>query len=237
MAQIDPREIEEIEVSPSGRPIGLDLIRLENTRFGLEVLGFGLLLVLISVGLGSGSFTAEGRGSSSKLLDILVDGLGLAGYALLAVSVLICAPTPNGFLPGLLRGLFALVFSVASLGVLANWLAPDGGRELQGWIVFQETFWVVTRLAPVALSWVLWRFCQHRGLIGRALVWLWIAMAWSVMALLVEFAEQFWIARFYPALGVLALLAARFTARDLWMDAVNRKTKKVVSGRLAQSAG
>lgn len=237
MAQIDPREIEEIEVSPSGRPIGLDLIRLESTRFGLEILGCGLLLVLVGVGLGAGSITAEGRASSSKLLDILVDGLGLAGYALLAVSVLICAPTPNGFLPGLLRAVFALLFGVACLVVLANWLAPDGGRQLQGWIAFQESFWVVTRLAPVALSWVLWRFCQHRGLIGRALVWLWIAMAWSAMALLVEFAGQFWIARFYPALGVLALIAARFTARDLWMDAVNRKTKRVVSGRLVRDAG
>ncbi len=238
MAQIDPRETEVVEQAPDGRPVGLDLIRLENTRFGLELVGLGLMLLLFATGLGTDAFTPDGRRPSWRALELIVEFCAFGGYLLLALGALVTAATPNGFLPQVLRWAVVGLYVFACGAAVFNAFAPDGGRGIGlWWIGFQERFWFVTRLVPVGLAWILWRFCQHRGLIGRALVWLWIAMAWSVMALFVEFGQQYWIARFYPALGVLAFLAAHLTARDLWTDAVNRKTKSDVAARRQPDPG
>ena len=234
MAQIDPRETEAVNVARGGRPIGLDLIALESTRFGLELLGLGLLVYLFGMGLAA-SAEPSGGVAGSRLFVLLVDALAFAGCVLLALAARAMAPTPNGPFPAALRAGLVLLFAAAALVCLINDFGPALGDPR--WRRFQEGLWLAAHLAPLGIAWILWRFCQHRGLIGRALVWLWIALLWTLHAALVELADQHWARHFYLALGVLAFFAAHLTARDLWMDAVNRKTKKVVAARRLSGPG
>ena len=96
---------------------------------------------------------------------------------------------------------------------------------------------LITLILTLSMPWILWRFCQHRGLIGRAITWLWLALVWSVVAAALywswpsEAGDTLWVAAVWPALGVVFAVTAHYTARDIWLDAVNRKTKKIVNAR------
>lgn len=227
MAQIDPSEVEELEVSPDGYAIGLDLVRLESTRFGLELVGTGYALSTVFATLAV--FASDVFFQTFTLLGAL-SGL------LLAIGHQQTSPTPNGFLPGWLRGPFVLILWLSAVHGVLQVFARDLFQEHV--IPWSETLHLtlLTQLVFVGLPWILWRFSQHRGLIGRAITWLWIALLSTGCFALSTLTEVFWVVALEPAVGVLFAVTAHYTARDVWLDAVNRKTKKLAVARAAAAA-
>lgn len=212
----DPETIEEFE-EPSGRPEDFDLIALSNTRVGFRIAGYGLLAVLCSV-----------PWSGVHAVDLALTSVRIVGWILIAAGVAMMAPTPNGPLPRWMQAVYVLLCSLAALRMVARglgWLAPL--VELEQRVV--PVLWI----AFLALPWILWRFCQYRGLTGRALTWLWSAVALLAVFGLHWRVQANWLMWAYPALGVLLFVLSKQTARDLWLDAVNRRSKAVLRARQA----
>ena len=206
---------------PAVKPSSFDLIALEHTRSGLRLLGVGLCLwsfahPLVAQLLSEAPLAAARIGWSLN---------ALAQIALLA-AVWIMAPTPQGPLPRMLGYAISLVFLVqlATSGLrlvsLFNGFAPE--QSVRDIVRISEN---VGRIACLMLPWILWRFCQFRGLTGRAIVWLWFAMASSGLAIAVSFSEVRWLLFLFPPLGVIAYFAAQQSARDVWLDAIYRNTR------------
>jgi hypothetical protein len=203
------------------------LATVEDTRLGLKLAGLGFLLL----GLAPLAWTLPPQ-AHSEWGSAYTLALVLAGCGLLAIGLATTAPTPQGPLPRWLRTAFVALFALAALdlafvlalravGIAREELpiAPASARQAQsvvGWAAL---------LACVALTWILWRFCQHRGLTGRALSWLWIAVLASGSAFALWTSERIWPAVLFAPLGVLAFLLARQTARDVWLDAIYKTSK------------
>ena len=203
------------------------LATVEDTRLGLKLAGLGFLLLgLAPLAWSLPPRAHESWGSAYTL------ALALAGCALLALGLATNAATPQGPLPRWLRTAFVALFLLAALdlalvlglraaGIAGDDLpiAPAAARRAQsavGWAVL---------LACISLTWILWRFCQHRGLTGRGLSWLWIAVVASGLTVALGSTERIWPAALFAPLGVLAFLLARQTARDVWLDAIYKTSK------------
>ncbi len=203
----DPRLEDGGEAHPGLRPGPVDLIGIESTRLGLSILGCGLLLVFAgAIPLGSG---APVLGTAALILRLL-------GWALLALGLALCAPTPNGPLPGWLRPLYVVGGLLGAMRVLYHRFLRQPG--LEDW---EQGLVAVLWAALLALPWILWRFCQHRGLTGRALIWLWCALALSVLFAINWTTRSSWALWLCPAIGLALYVNSRQTARDLWLAAVH----------------
>ena len=224
-AEHDPRLDASGAEHPGVKPSQFDLIALEHTRTGLRVLGLGLALwsfahPLVAQLLSDAALAAARIGWSLNALALI---------ALLG-AVWIMAPTPQGPLPRLLGYALSLVFLVhlASSGLhlvsLFNGYAPE--ESVREAVRIADN---IARIACLSLPWILWRFCQFRGLTGRAIVWLWFAMASSGLAIAVSFSGVRWLLFLFPPLGVIAFFAAQQSARDVWLDAVYRHTRFFVA--------
>ncbi|MEO6711560.1 MAG: hypothetical protein ABIP42_18400 [Planctomycetota bacterium] len=227
----DPRLDASGDDHPAVQPSKFDLIALEQTRYGLQFLGLGLALWAVA----------------HPFIDHQIFGLaryaGWFAYALglltMAVAVWICAPTPHGPLPRAVKGCFLLgsaagiVIAIVHLNSqFAGTVPEEGIRKL---VYGADNS---SRAMCVGLLWILWRFCQHRGLTGRGIVWLWIAMAVTALELPEAIKEwrSWWVVEpswswlsvvswgFVP-LAILAIISAQQTARDVWLDAVYRHSK------------
>lgn len=212
----DPQAIEEFE-EPDGQPDDFDLIALSNTRVGFRVAGYGLLAVLCSI-----------PWSGVYAIDLTLTGLRIVGWILIAAGIAMMAPTPNGPLPRWMQAIYIFLCSLAALRMVArgfDWLAPI--VELEQRVV--PVLWI----AFLALPWILWRFCQYRGLTGRALTWLWSAVLLVAVFGLHWRMQSNWLMWAYPPLGVLLFVLSKQTARDLWLDAVNRRSKAVIRAQRA----
>lgn len=193
----------------------IDLSSVENTRLGLKVAGIGVLLVLLTV-------------PGSPQLEWLVMLVRALGWIVLGTGVALLAPTPDGPLPRWLQPPYSILCLLAALRIGKQLLFARFHVETPVAIVRIEQGLVILLIAAVLLlPWILWRFCQHRGLTGRALSWL-----WSAVLLLAAFAVHWrtrteWLVWAYPALGLLLFVLCRQTARDVWLDAVNRQSKAV----------
>lgn len=220
----DPRLDSSGEEHPAVQPLPFDLIALENTRTGLRILGLGLGLVAFAVPMVVGAFARQDLWVS--LSGWMLTALGFLGVIL---GVAIAAPTPHGPLPRFARGAAVLLGIVALISATVQGFTdsplifPYFNAATDGMVPFINE---AARVALLALPWILWRFCQQRGLTGRAIVWLWIAMAGSALALAARFTETTSALLFgFPLLGVIVLFAARQTSRDVWLDALYRNTK------------
>ncbi|MCK6445559.1 MAG: hypothetical protein L6Q99_04140 [Planctomycetes bacterium] len=212
----DPEKIEEFE-EPTGRVDDFDLIALSNTRVGFRIAGYGLLAVLVSV-----------PWFDVYALDLVLTIVRIVGWILIAAGMAMMAPTPNGPLPRWMQAIYILLCSLAALRMIAR------GFELLAPIVELEQKLVpVLWVAFLALPWILWRFCQYRGLTGRALTWLWSAVLLVVVFGLHWRIQANWLMWAYPVLGVLLFVLSKQTARDLWLDAVNRRSKAVLRAQQA----
>jgi hypothetical protein len=217
----DPRLDAAGAEHPAVRPSNFDLIALEHTRSGLRVLG---------VGLGLWSFAHP---LIAQLLSDAAFAAALAGWSLNALALLcligaiwICAPTPQGPFPRWFTAVLALVFAAGLASsalhlysLLSGFVPAENLRRGVGYVDNSA------RIACLLLPWILWRFCQFRGLTGRAIVWLWFAMASSGVAVAVTTSDMRWWLVLFPPLGVIAFFAAQHTARDVWLDAVYRHTR------------
>lgn len=181
-----------------------DLIALERTKFGLRLLGCADLLFALAVLL------------RIELAAAVVFG---AGLAVLVLATVVSAPTPHGPFPPFLRAIYVCIW-IGRL-VLDVWYGPEPFE-------WREPTWVyvcegVAAWAFVSLPVVLWRFCQHRGLTGQGLLWLWIAMAYVAFALLgVLWPPAAWA---FPAIHFCQFVVAQRTARAVWLDAINRHAR------------
>ena len=212
------------EEHPAVQPLPFDLIALESTRTGLSILGLGLGLVAFAVPMVVGALARADHWVS--ISGWLVTALGFFGVI---VGVRISAPTPHGPLPQFARGaaiclgIVALISAVVQGFTDTPLIFPYFNTATDGVLPFIHE---AARVALLALPWILWRFCQYRGLTGRAIVWLWIAMAGSVLALAARFTETTNALLYgFPMLGVIVFIAARQTSRDVWLDALYRNTK------------
>lgn len=207
----DPRLEDAGEDHPGVAPGPVDLIALETTRRGLTVAAPGLFLVL------SGVIPIEGSGLpvSGPLIAMRV-----TGWALLALGLLLASPTPNGPLPAWLRPLYVLVCLGGASRVLYHRLVHavhfDAGEAY-----FVYFLWI----AFLALPWILWRFTQHRGLTGRAITWLWCALALASVFAINFVTRSSWALWLCPGIGLALALNARATARDVWLDAVYKSAR------------
>ncbi len=195
------------EAHPGVRPGAIDLIRIESTRLGLSVLGAGFLLVF------AGAIPLE---SGASLLGSATLVLRFLGWTLFALALWLCAPTPNGPLPAWLKLAYVLAGVLGALRVVYHrfFRQPELAEWEQGLVAL---LW----LALIALPWILWRFCQHRGLTGRAIIWLWCALALSAVFALNWATRSSWALWLCPAIGVALCVNARQTARNLWLSAVH----------------
>jgi len=212
-------------IDPAEADAGIDLRAVEDSRFGVEWVGFGLLLLFASVGLWGLD--------TSRPAALVALGLRGSGLAILLVGLAWGAPTPNGPLPQWARSGARALLGLTLVGEARAVLAPALLPSVAPTFAALERF---CELAGLALLWVLWRFCHDRGLTGRALVWLWGALAGTGMALIVVLTRADWMVRFFPALGALAWISARTTSRDLWQDAVSRRTRRVLRDEHKPSA-
>jgi hypothetical protein len=201
---------------PGVAPGPTDLQQVARTRVGLQVAAPGFLLVL----LGVIPLAVEGP---------LPGGLVLAtralGWTLLAAALAIAAPTPNGPLPQWLKGPYVLACLGGALRVAYHrlWFDP-------AWAGWEERFVQLLWVAFLALPWILWRFCQHRGLTGRAITWLWCAMALLGVFVVNWTTRTSWALWLCPAIGVILFLNARLAARDVWDDAVYEHARPAAAG-------
>lgn len=192
-----------------------DLDALEHTRLGLKVVAVGILLVMLTV---AGSPELEGVLALARA----------AGWAVLGLGLALCSPTPNGPLPSVLKRGYVVLCALAALRIVKNLAWPRLGLESNEVVAQVERALVIALvIAWLALPWILWRFCQHRGLTGRALTWLWAAVLLLGLFIAHRMFESRWIVLAYPAVGVLLFVITRQTARDLWLDAINRQTKSL----------
>ena len=206
----DPRLEAGGDDYPGVLPGPFDLIALERSRFGMRVAAPGLFLVLLGV---------VPAGDSAVLGGLLL-GLRFLGWIFLAGAIALWAPTPNGPLPSWLKPLFVIACLAAAARVVYHrfWHVPDFDpvetRLVQAiWVVF------------LSLPWILWRFCQHRGLTGRALTWLWTALMLLTVFLVNLATRATWALYFCPIIGALLFVIARQTGRDLWLDAVYKNAR------------
>ncbi len=215
----DPRLDSGGEDHPGVLPAPFDLIALENTGPALRLMGLGLAGWSLVLPLLAYS------GSSTGLATLCWGTHGLA-YATLIAAVAVGSPTPHGPLPRVVGWGFALTLLVGIVGsgmqlysLHFSGLSNESMREVA------PVLHRIARAACLGLPWILWRFCQHRGLSGRAIVWLWLAMASGALAITVSLIELRWLLWGFAPLGLIAFSAARQTARDVWLDAVYRNTK------------
>ena len=211
----DPRLDETGEEHPGVLPRESDLIALAATRRGLKVAAPGMLLVLCGV------------------VPLDVDWLGPAllgvrflGWVLLAVGLWFTASTPDGPLPGLLRSAYVLLFSMGAVRVLYDRFLDQPGLAL--WE--KRGVWLLNA-GVLLLPWILWRFCQHRGLTGRAITWLWCALALMTVFIVNFMTRSSWALWLCPVIGLILAVNAWQTARDVWLDAVYKNARvKHLSG-------
>ena len=185
-----------------------DLALVGRTRQGLCLAGPGFLLVLVGV---------IPMAPSEVLLASFLLAVRFAGWSLLAAALWLCAPTPNGPLPRWLKALYILACAGGALRVVYHRWAfhPAWAEWEQGYVALLWT-------AFLALPWILWRFCQHRGLTGRAITWLWCAMALFAVFAINFWTRTSWALWLCPAIGVALFANSLLTARDLWDDAVHK---------------
>jgi len=194
---------------PGVLPRESDLVAIAATRRGLKVAAPGLLMVLVGV------------------MPVAFDGLGpgllalrFTGWALLALGVALTARTPDGPLPRGLREFYVLVFALAALrSVLGRFLDLPDLRAFETALV-----WLFDA-ALMVLPWILWRFCQQRGLTGRAITWLWCALALLAVFLVNFTSRSTWALWMCPAIGLVLAVNAWQTARDVWLDAVYKNAR------------
>ncbi len=219
----DPRLDSSGEEHPAVQPLPFDLIALESTRTGLRILGLGLGLVAFAVPMVLGSSARADRWVS--LAGWVLTALG---FLCVVLGVTIMAPTPHGPLPRVTRvaanffAIVALTSAIVRGFVQTPSLLPQFNAASDDLGPFVNE---AARIMLLAAPWVLWRFCQYRGLTGRAIVWLWIAMAGSGLAFAARFTEMSALLYGFPLLGVIAFIASQQTARDVWLDALYRNTK------------
>lgn len=212
----DPQAIEEFE-ERDARPDDFDLIALSNTRVGFRIAGYGLLAVLCSI-----------PWSGLYALDLALTVLRIVGWILIAAGIAMMAPTPNGPLPRWMQAIYIALCSLAALRMIAR-----GFEWLKPLVEIEQRVVPVLWIAFLALPWILWRFCQYRGLTGRALMWLWSAVLLLAVFGLHWRVQSNWLMWAYPPMGVLLFVLSKQTARDLWLDAVNRRSKAVVRAQKA----
>lgn len=197
-----------------------DLQRVGRTRQGLVLAAPGFLLVLCGV---------IPLAESEVALGAFVLAMRFAGWLLLAGAFLLCAPTPNGPLPAWLRVLYVL----ACVGGAARVAYHRFGFD-PAWVRWEERYVALLWTAFLGLPWILWRFCQHRGLTGRAITWLWCAMALLAIFVINVTTRQSWALWLCPLIGIALFANAFLTARDLWDDAVHKVAR--AGARAALSA-
>lgn len=194
---------------PGVLPRQSDLVALAATRRGLKLAAPGLLLVLLGV-----------MPAAFDVLGPLLLVLRFTGWVLLALGLAVTAVTPDGPLPRGLRELYVLVFGLGALRSLHGRFLdlPDLDSIETGFV------WLLDA-ALLALPWILWRFSQHRGLTGRAITWLWCALALLTVFLVNFFSRSTWALWLCPAIGVLLAVNAWQTARDVWLDALYKNAR------------
>lgn len=216
----DTRLDEAGEDHPGVLPRESDLVALAATRRGLKIAAPGLLLAMLGVA------PIEGGALAAPLL-----ACRFAGWALLAVGVSVSAATPDGPLPRGLREFYALVFALGALR--AGWSRFEGIPDMPE--AERALVWTLNA-ALLALPWILWRFCQLRGLTGRAITWLWSALALLAVFLVNFTTRTTWALWLCPAIGIVLALAAWQTARDVWLDAVYKNARVQHLSREAEAA-
>lgn len=209
MSQHDERLDEAGEDHPGVLPRESDLVALAATRRGLKLAAPGLLLVL----LGVAPFAGDALGA--PLL-----ALRFTGWALLALGLAVTAVTPDGPLPRGVREVYVMIFALAVVrSVWGRFEAlPDLAR-------LETRFVWVLDAALLLLPWILYRFCQHRGLTGRAITWLWCALALLLVLILNLLTHSTWALWLCPAIGLVLAVNAWQTARDVWLDAVYKNAR------------
>ena len=215
------------EDHPGVKPLPFDLIAVESTRTGLRLLGVGLGLLWIALPMVMGTLVCTRRAVSLTGWTLTI-----VGFLCTFLAVAISAPTPHGPLPKWARAVVALVglcATTSSIVHMVQWLRPEFSSAASADVA--RAIDATARVALLALPWILWRFCQYRGLSGRAIVWLWFAMAGTALAIAVTYQDVGWLPFLFPPLGVIAFFAAQQTARDVWLDAVYRNTKFHATGR------
>ena len=188
-----------------------DLERVSRTRQGLVLAAPGFLLVLIGV---------IPLTDADSVLSAALLGVRLGGWALLAAGLFLCAPTPNGPLPSWLRVVYVLACVGGATRVAYHHFAFD-----PAWRVMEERYVALLWVAFLGLPWILWRFCQHRGLTGRAITWLWCAMALFAVFAINWSTRASWALWLCPLIGTALFANALMTARDLWDDAVHKAAR------------
>jgi hypothetical protein len=215
----DPRLDEGGEDHPLVLRGPFDLIALENTRLGLKAIGAGCMFAMIGLPLYLAPLAGTGRPGA-----IAGSSLHLLGLVAIAGGALVCAPTPNGPLPRWLKSLYVLACAVAAIATVDR-MVPVVPVSIETWVHIRLWIERASGVLLLALPWILWRFCQHRGLTGRALTWIWVGMATAALALPLALVEARWFLWLVPPLGVLTWYAAMQTSRDVWLDAVYRNTR------------
>lgn len=209
MSAHDERLDEAGDEHPGVLPRESDLVALAATRRGLKLAAPGLLLVLLGV------IPAPPDALGPALLV-----LRFAGWALLALGLAVTAATPDGPLPRGVREACVLIFALGAVrsvyGRFEN--LPDLSR-------LEMRFVWLLDAALLALPWILWRFCQHRGLTGRAITWLWCALALLSVFLVNFTTRSTWALWLCPAIGLVLAVNAWQTARDVWLDAVYKNAR------------
>jgi hypothetical protein len=205
----DPRLDEAGEDHPGVRPRESDLVALAATRRGLQLAAPGLLLVML------GLVPIAGGALGGPLF-----ALRILGWTLLAVGLALGSVTPDGPLP---RGMREACVAIFALSALRTALGRVGGLpDLPA--LERSLVWVVDGTF-LALPWILWRFCQHRGLTGRAITWLWCALALLGVFLVNLTTRSTWALWLCPAIGLVLAVNAWQTARDAWHDAVYKNAR------------
>jgi hypothetical protein len=211
------KESDAPEPSPGLTPADLALVG--KTRQGLVLAAPGFLLVLVGV--------IPVAPSEVALAGILL-AVRFAGWTLLAVALALCAPTPNGPLPSWLKTLYVFACAGGALRVVYHRFAFE-----PAWVALEQRYVQLLWIAFLVLPWILWRFCQHRGLAGRAITWLWCAMALFVVFAINWTARTSWALWLCPAIGVALFGNSLLTSRDLWDDAVHKLARAGARAALA----
>jgi hypothetical protein len=200
---------------PRDAPIDLDAI--ERTRLGFKLAGLGSLIILWSV-----------PGATIWFSTRVAELLRVTGWVILGLGLWLMAPTPNGPMPRWLGRVYVALCALAALRVAKNALFARASLGAPPpWFAFERMLVIALVAAFLALPWIYWRFCQYRGLTGRALTWLWSAALLCAMFALDALAHREWFVFAYPLLGLVLFVVSRQTARDVWLDALVRQTKLV----------
>ena len=207
----DPRPQESGAEHPLLAPGPTDLAQVAKSRLALRLAAPAFLLVL----LGVVPLAADQTVPNAVLLAVR-----FGGWSLLSLAIWLSAPTPNGPLPSWLKAFYVLVCAGGAGRVAYHRFLFD-----PQWAAWEQGFVQLLWLAFLALPWILWRFCQHRGLMGRALLWLWCAMALLAVFAVNWSTRTSWALWLCPAIGLVLLANAHLTARDLWDDAVHKSAR------------